>query len=310
MVKFLIRCFLVVVMLGAIIVPANYIASLYYIKKNVPIISPEKETIVIGNSRAECALNDSILKNCHSLCRSGESYFYLLQKTKAVLRSNKEIKYALIQFSPSEISSVNESIWEDKYIYEFFPKYVSEFSLSELFILSKKNPKALLHCAAGLSILRNIGLCGFGKSNCNSNWGGFWPLNRNMDSVKTDCNKIRLSSFNSRNLDALISIVDLVKKNGVKPIFISSPVLWNNYDNEEFEKIRKTYFADVLLLDFSNIGLPYSDFGDCDHLNNKGATRFSIFINDIFEKELHINADFSAVNANTINCSNFDCSLL
>jgi len=45
-------------------------------------------------------------------------------------------------------------------------------------------------------------------------------------------------------------------------------------------------FKDVDFLDFNNFPLNNEEFGDFEHLNYKGAKRFSLWFNELLEKGL------------------------
>lgn len=54
-----------------------------------------------------------------------------------------------------------------------------------------------------------------------------------------------------------------------------------NYQQNEliFQKIWKDKFKEVTFLDFKDFPLNDSDFADIEHLNDKGAKKFSTYFN-------------------------------
>jgi hypothetical protein len=58
-----------------------------------------------------------------------------------------------------------------------------------------------------------------------------------------------------------------------------------NYE-ERYQQIVLNKFSDVEFLDFSKYPLTNSEFGDLDHLNHKGAKKFSYWFNTMLSDGL------------------------
>ena len=58
------------------------------------------------------------------------------------------------------------------------------------------------------------------------------------------------------------------------------------WDNEiQFSQIRKQYFIELPFLDFANLPLNDNDFIDYSHLSFQGASRFSIYFNELLKNK-------------------------
>ncbi len=86
------------------------------------------------------------------------------------------------------------------------------------------------------------------------------------------------------NLKYLTKIITLCKNNNIRVILIRSPQhkKYSGYSNEiKYQEIRKQYFPSIEYIDFSKFPLKNSEFGDLEHLNYKGAAKFSNWFNEL-----------------------------
>ena len=57
-------------------------------------------------------------------------------------------------------------------------------------------------------------------------------------------------------------------------------------NEEQLQKILKTRYSQLFYLDFENFYLINDDYADLEHLNYKGAKKFSLFFDGLLKKGL------------------------
>lgn len=253
-------------------------------------------SLILGHSQPECAFNDSLISNVKNMAQGGEAYFYTYQKIKKLVPENPQIKTIYLSFSNNQIEPrMDEWTYDDEHIGNYFPKYAAQLDGEDYALLLQHNYKAVL--AGELKALKNnLTFLVKGETNflSNNNWGGYLHLKRNkLDSI-IKVNFIRKikkefsDSVSTINVNYLEKIVEFCQQKKVKIILYRTPVhpiLFNEYDEQKFQHLRKQKFAQIPFLDFHDFKLTHDEMGDFDHLNYKGARKFSIYF-DGFSKKI------------------------
>jgi len=265
-------------------------------------IKKDTKYIVLGHSHPECALNDSLITGLENFAESGESYFYTYIKTKKILESNNQIKTVFIEFSNNQIEkSMDNWIWGDKYLSYRYPKYASVMNLNDLIFLSRKNLKQIINNQS-TTFKKNIHFILNKDENYIKyvDWGGYLYLIRNKTdslvnlSLKDTIDKDYIPELSEKNLLYLTKTIEICANFGVNVYLIRCPLHEKysalSYENE-FQKILKTKFNNIEFLDFKDFPLENSEFGDLEHINYKGAIKFSLFFNQLLD-------------LNILNCTN------
>ncbi len=240
--------------------------------------------VILGHSHPECAFNDSLIDNTQNLGQSGEAYLYTYLKAKKVLEQNPGLNKVFLTFTNNQLkSSMDEWISGDMNVGNRFSKYSSQFSFEELAILFSNNPEACLK-AIPSSVRRNLSY----KLSSNNHlyvYGGYKSLSQELtreyiDSVRTRIDK----SFQPSELNVyyLLKLVMLIKEMG-KEIYLIRPPFYPDY----LETQEISFYNDFLIkelsgvpyLDFSEFDLSLDEMADLEHLNRKGAERFSNWFN-------------------------------
>ena len=116
-------------------------------------------TLVIGDSHTELAINDSLLNNTLNISTPAEGYIFTYMKLRNILKNNSQIRNIMLGVSYHNFSS-----YYDKYIYEEEPyslisQHISLMELKDLFIFLEKLPQFktwLKYSETVLKILLNI----------------------------------------------------------------------------------------------------------------------------------------------------------
>jgi len=101
-------------------------------------------------------------------------------------------------------------------------------------------------------------------------------------------------SISPVNLMYLRKIIQICKDNGTKVILIRSPLhpVYDEFKNESrYEEVLNSQFNDVEFLDLKNFPMINSDYGDLEHLNYRGAKKYSLFFNKLLKEGLLDSAD-------------------
>ncbi len=277
--KLLVFSLILLSMLIGFLLLNRYFAN-FKMKKSSPIL-------IVGHSHSECAYNDSLINDVANFSQSGESYFYTYFKTKKLIEKNPEIQTILIEFSNNQINiNMNDWIWAEKYISYRFPKYGSFMNINSYLILLEQNPKSF--SSSTRILIKNCIKNTFTGYEFQEDIGGYFYLERDKtDSLVTNFPTIsklknRKQELSEYNIEYLRKTVNYLMSKNKKVFLIRSPLhkMYEGYSNEEqFQQILISKFSDVEFLDFSQFPLSNSEFGDLEHLNHKGATKFSHWFN-------------------------------
>lgn len=253
-------------------------------------IDEKRKILILGHSHSECAYNDSIISDVANMSQSGESYFYCYFKTRLIVDHNPGIKTVLIEFTNNQIDqSMNDWIYGEYMSYRF-PKYFAFLDWNSLLLLARKNPKT---AAMGISPAIKYNINNIVNGFKINDLGGFLYLKR----YKTDSMlaarpanftipEIR-NQLSEYNLEYLRRIIDYLTGKNIKVYLIRSPLHkeYEGYGNErQYQEIIKTRFSSVEFLDFSRFPASNEEFGDLQHLNHKGAKKFSSWFNHLINQ--------------------------
>ncbi|MCX2450146.1 hypothetical protein OQX61_02580 [Pedobacter sp. PLR] len=281
---------LFLVLLGStILLTTNYIFN----KSNFKIPN-HTDKIIIGHSHAECAYNDSLIVNTINIAQSGESYFYSYYKINQLLQQNEKIKYVFLEFTNNEIGKkMDDWIWSGLFLSHRYHLYAPFIDYQGHNLLIKKNAKNLLKLQVK-TLLNNVKTIVLSEYNYVRKTGGYLYLVRNktdslvkLKDTATISNKI--PELPIENLAYLDRIVLLCKIKKVKLVLLRSPLhkKYKGIHNEkEFQNLLATKYQNTHFLDFKNFPLTDDEFGDLEHLNFKGAKKFSVFFNDLLAQNL------------------------
>lgn len=108
-------------------------------------------SLIIGHSHPECALDDKIVKNCINMSSSGTSYFYNFYLLKPILKFNKNIKTVYIEYTNNQIDSYMDNwIWGNSFVPSRVQKFGTYIDSDGFLLLFFKNPASLFK---GFSLL-------------------------------------------------------------------------------------------------------------------------------------------------------------
>ena len=247
-------------------------------------------TLVVGNSHPQCAVNDSVFGNCKNLSRAGEPFFYLQFKLEKLLLENPQIDQVIIEISDNEFKSqIEKWIYNPMVVESSVKSYWAYWPLNfHEKLLTRLGARYFKYLLLGQKNYL-ISMLGKGEPYFQSlNWGGF----KNSTAVFNEHSVIKDEAFEKMpcdsalhpmpdNLLALEKIQKICKQFGKEIVFIRCPIHPSMHDcfELEYEKRIKEH-VQVEVLDFRNWPMEDADFADKDHLNRRGAYKFTTMLKD------------------------------
>ena len=257
----------------------------YALKYNNHTIQ-NKKYFILGNSHAQCALNDTLLGNEYlNVAKSAEPLFYTAIKAQNIIDQLKP-DTLIIQVDNSALASIQWVLANNRLV-ENYRNYFSLMPLQDHEFLFRHNFFKSLKAVSFLT-LSDI-------KNYKNLDGGYWYISASLkDSIKIikddkkliDPNKYS-SQLQHRNLDAL---EELIRRNRNTIFFITRMPMHKTvhlYREVEFEDYvnQLKQLPNCIYYDFHNkVDLPDSCYADLQHLNYKGARIFSTEFKNVWSK--------------------------
>jgi hypothetical protein len=290
--KFILKLLLLFIPMLIIIASTEIFVNQYLNNNSFYKINCTSNVIILGNSHSECAINDSLLRNCVNLSQGGECYFYTYYKLKKIIDCNPNIDTILLEYTNNILWEVMDNwIYGEEFLGNKYPKYSQLISIEDKIFLFRKNPGAYL-IAFKDAIIMKFRLISKKEINVidELRWGEYLYLIRNkIPQIKDELKKSnqkgkefnRNMTTSKYNVLYLKKIVDYCRINKIKLILFRSPLhkLYEKKFDFELFSLLNTDYKDLEFWDYSNFPLDDDEFGDLEHLNYKGAIRFSKYIN-------------------------------
>ncbi len=250
--------------------------------------------VFFGNSHVECAINDTILKNCFNFGRSGERMEFIYSKVKLVQKYNSDLDTIVIGYD-NVLLSHSSTIGFNSVLYNpyFFDTFSSD-NLAKMMACGSFDyiESHIVHPFNWLKFTDNISSY-LGKktdiTNMN-NLGGYLYLYRDKleeDIIRRGDNKYITTEFDELSVYFLNQTIEFCKDKNISVIFLFPPQHGKcPLDSTYYSRFYKNNYQDIKFYDFKDLQLPDSCFGDLDHLNHKGAAVFSEYLErEVFHKQ-------------------------
>ncbi len=236
------------------------------------------DTIIVGHSMLECAIDDTKLTGCFNWSNSGESHFISFYKIRRLLEENRQIKYVVCAFSPWGDPEVMK--WENDYCFGLgailpFLNVVDFRDLPSFRILAWEKAIKDYWTMQLRHLTRPIPL---------SYWGKHAQLERcGVDQDTRYIEKKMLCKKDGFGPSLYIRrIQELCDAHGAKMILLYTPVYEKERWFSDVSWIHDEFFEDILFWDYSTLKLPKDHFADINHLNTRGSKIFT----EMFGKRL------------------------
>jgi hypothetical protein len=239
-------------------------------------------TLIIGDSHTELAINDSLLIKTLNISTPAEGYIFTYLKLKFIFENNDHIRNIMLGVSYHNFSS-----FYDKYIFEEEPyslisQYISLMEYRDLLFFLKRTTSVTNLAAIFRNSLENITSY---EKEIFPYIGGFHIIDNDDELTdKRISNRINSQYFlndlplptSGINILYLEKIVELCRENDVNLIFLNTPLYADyflkvpqNMITEYENAVKKSGVREI---SFCDLQLPADCFlPDGDHLNYKGA---------------------------------------
>jgi hypothetical protein len=252
------------------------------------------ETLILGHSQPETAINDSLLSNCKNFSQGGEAYLFTYAKLRYLATINPQIKRVYLSFSNNQISTLMEEwTFGDRYLQSKYTNYFYALSSSEQSLLWRTSFYSLVHAEYSIMKTNGINLIkNKGTIKAPLYWGDYLYLKRFKTDSLLKSNYLKTIKKNQKvgisktNLVYLDKIVRFCNKKKIKLIFFRTPIhpkLFEILNEKQFQSIRKKKYASIPFVDAVHYPISNEAFGDLEHLNYKGAKKFSLYFNDLMQ---------------------------
>lgn len=294
--NFILKTLIFLAIAGIAVLSFKFVSDRWIEKKSTLNFSKKADKILIGHSHSECSFNDSKIDGLINLSQSGEAYFYTYFKTKLLLDKNKEVKTVFIEFANNQVDvRSDKKIWEEKYILYRYPLFSPFMKINDNKLLIEKNFSDYLK-SYSLAVKRNFNFIMDGKYDYAKKMGGYKKLKQKYSQNKVailndenDADYAGNMTISQENFLYLDKVINLCKEKGIEVYLIRSPLHaeYPGLGNEEFfNQVLKSRYAELDFLDFKNFPLDDSEFADLQHLNQDGAKKFSVFFDGLLKSGL------------------------
>lgn len=244
------------------------------------------ETLILGHSQPETAINDSLLLNCKNFSQGGESYLFTYAKLRYLVEINSQLKKVYLSFTNNQISPLMEDwTFGDRYIQSKYTTYFYALSSSEQYLLWRTSFKSLVQAEYTLMKSNTIHLIkNKGAIKTPLYWGGYLHLKRFKTDSLLKTNYLNTLKENQKlgisktNLQYLDKIVRYCAQKNIQLIFFRTPIhpkLFAILNEKQFQSLRQKKYASIPFIDAVHYPIPNGSFGDLEHLNYKGAEKFT-----------------------------------
>lgn len=244
-------------------------------------VADSVHTVVIGNSHTECAINDALLPGVINLSWSGTGPFLSYLKAKQLIKDNPHIKNVIFGCAPLDLQlfSGNPGLeyWSRYYVYADKEDYQEILRIDASILFDCSIRPYLKYLVRDRNYLQEL--------------GRYYYLDRDKLQENIDRRKIKDSLHfekDSLHFDRYYAELNLIKDlcevNNLDLILLSTPHykgdIYYSSAYTEYNKNLKMMYSDLTILDFTDIILPDSCYGDIHHLNYKGANIFTPILLD------------------------------
>ncbi len=279
-----------------IIIPVFYLLINYFINRyfiNSHVIDVQTNVLIVGNSHNRRSIDTTFFKNAKNIAQGAEPYFATYLKLKKLCVNNK-IDTLILNFFYGDISAGNDKKFiNKKWSGEMFKRLYAISSLSDFnqFEINYRNYFYVY--------IKN--LCLYPKVKHDNYIGSFnGKKSKKIHNDSTEAIE-RHYFYEDKNvgisylcINYLDSIINLADKNNMKLILVTAPLhssyinnIPTNFQDSFFELKDSLINEKIMVLDLSESIIEDKYFYNSDHLNNKGAKKFTKILIDTLNCKLY-----------------------
>ena len=256
-------------------------------------LPPSINKVVIGDSRIQMAVNESLLYGTKNLSLGSESFFYSFYKFQHLLKKNKQIYTLLLGVSYHSFSA---------YYYDF--TYHPDVAQRYFFILPlRAQLRLLMNVENPFKLLMKSFTISYKNLRGQNNFSFLGGFSTHATDLPLSCESIenriyaqfyskkKLREISSLNAEYFSKIKILCAKKKVKLIALNSP-MHPEYAQGVPKKFRDTYDSlvarqGITVIDFNELVLNDKDFlPDGDHLTIGGANKATLYLKNKLSRNI------------------------
>jgi hypothetical protein len=286
--RFLIN--LALFMLVAVLLSAAVIGGTLAIARTASFKLPEDKTIVIvGASRVCNGIDDAIFSRAENASLESIPYIIECAVARRFIEHNPHLDKVILEFDADSVNQVADlaalgdlttylsryfSLLNKNEFYDFFQN--NNFP-SAFISIPFKHARTIFSFFTGRKLTyKDLYLGGYIKRE-----GNYLP--DESQSIEKSANPQIETPY---QIKYILSLADLCKQNNVELVLLDTPI----YKSEKYTDrtvvnyVYDKYFSDTKYLNFSDFPLPEDAYKDRAHLNGKGATIFSEYLESHYEE--------------------------
>jgi hypothetical protein len=242
---------------------------------------------ILGNSHPECAINDSLLpKNYANIAQSAEPMFYSVIKARRLLANGYKIDTIIMEFTNNSLNTVKWVV-SDSRLMRNYKKYFAVMNLGEHAFVFNNNPIKSLKTFFSITPFELF-------SNTKNVDGAYLYLIKNkiegfdksINVASDDSASEVFNDIHDQENCGIVNLLSLIKGHPRTFFIITRMPMHKSYKGLGNEK-RFQYFVKQLnenrncrFIDFLKSNLNDEDYADDEHLNYKGARKFTPVFRD------------------------------
>lgn len=250
-------------------------------------------TVVIGDSHAQCAVDDSHLPGVANLAASSESYLFSYAKLRHLFRQPPPIHTVLLDISYHSFSSCYEDFIWGTYSKTILVQYARLFRMSERAMIVRHDRNSSISLLRGMLPLSASSFFhpqtfrlpgGYVAKDTDVPLNDYSIRHRIQFHYFQNGQVLPLSAFNQYWLER---IVQLCRQNGVRLVLLSTPLhpAYRDLVPPLHRAACDNWIKDsgLEIVDLRNLSLPDDCFlPDGDHVNPRGAQIVTDHLADFF----------------------------
>lgn len=257
------------------------------------------KALVLGNSHAEAAINDTLIAGMVNFSKKAEPYFYTLLKANEIVKNNSNLKEVFIHFRYNDITHERDAWFDQSNLYA---NYSYTMTSEERKLLFDLNPVGFFQIHLIRSIPRQVKVVlGMVLNKESREFGGHkvWPSRENTD---FELPALNIHPINYIHLNHLLETIEIFKRKGIKVHLFQTPFfpgLEDNISDDYFSTYILSEYPEIKYLKFQEFSTEPNLFSDIHHLNKIGSVKFTEYFRNNLKEYIQIETSQNLPKKNT-----------
>ena len=267
------------------------------------LVEEEVTTLIMGDSHMQTAFNPESLSKARNVASSGEHYLYSYYKLKNITDRSNKIDKVILGLGYHNFGKIyDDFLLKSELSSNMYKRFSSVLELDQSFEVLRYHPSEFMVQTG--SSHGNALKAVFGKEKeIPEGWGHYrFSDNSNIQDTSLlihrlrdhfNINGNRDGEFSATQEESLKKIIGHCLSNKIKLVLVNTPLHKSYRDSipTQFQKRLNDFVStlpkEVTYFDFSSIEYPDDEFGDIDHLNSIGASKFLEELQNNYSEEFN-----------------------